>query len=155
QFEFVVSQWFNRTDHPERGDGHDPVLSQVTRAKSFTLPGGRPAHLTMQPFIFTTGGAYLFQPSISALRMLSSTSGVNEPPPRRPSTLRLGAGARRPRSDGSRQAGGPDASVTSGVRWRPSPPVQPTLTLSRGWYGANADVRSSIERTLFPAIESI
>ena len=72
QFEFVTREWFNKTDHPEAGDGHDPVISQVSRTKRFRLPGGRPAHLTMQPFIFTTGGAYLFQPSISALRMLSS-----------------------------------------------------------------------------------
>jgi Dyp-type peroxidase family len=87
QFEFVTAQWFNKTDHPERGDGHDPVISQVSQ-KRFTLPGGRPAHLTMQPFIFTTGGAYFFQPSISALRMLSSPIGANAPspapPPRRP-----------------------------------------------------------------------
>jgi Dyp-type peroxidase family len=81
QFEFVMSQWFNKTDHPERGDGHDPVISQVTRTKQFRLPGGDPAHLTMQPFIFTTGGAYFFQPSISALRMLSSTAGANAPTP--------------------------------------------------------------------------
>jgi Dyp-type peroxidase family len=82
QFEFVTTQWFNKTDHPERGDGHDPVISQV--AQRFRLPGGRPAHLTMQPFIFTTGGAYLFQPSISALRRLASPSVVPQPgrPPR-------------------------------------------------------------------------
>jgi deferrochelatase/peroxidase EfeB len=81
QFEFVMSQWFNKTDHPKPGDGHDPVISQVSRQKSFTLPGGRPAHLTMQPFIFTTGGAYFFQPSISALRMLSAPSSANAPSP--------------------------------------------------------------------------
>ncbi len=81
QFEFVMSQWFNKTDHPERGDGHDPVISQVRRTKEFRLPGGRPAHLTMQPFIFTTGGGYFFQPSISALRMLSSPAGANAPSP--------------------------------------------------------------------------
>ncbi len=73
QFEFVMSQWFNKPDHPERGDGHDPIISQATRTKSFTLPGGHPAHLTIQRFIVTTGGAYLFQPSISALRRLSAT----------------------------------------------------------------------------------
>ena len=74
QFEFVTSQWFNKPDHPERGDGHDPILSQATTAKTFTLPGGRPDHLTLRPFIFTTGGAYLFQPSIAALRRLSRSS---------------------------------------------------------------------------------
>jgi Dyp-type peroxidase family len=85
QFEFVTSQWFNKTDHPEDGDGHDPVISQVTRTKRFRLPGGRPAHLTMQPFIFTTGGAYLFQPSISALRRLAAPSrGITPGPPHAP-----------------------------------------------------------------------
>jgi Dyp-type peroxidase family len=78
QFEFVMSEWFNKTDHPESGDGHDPLISQASQ-KRFNLPGGHPAHLTMQPFIFTTGGAYFFQPSISALRMLSSPVGANAP----------------------------------------------------------------------------
>src|SRR5262249_8252001 len=81
QFEFVVSQWFNKPDHPERGDGHDPILSQSTRTKQFTLPGGSPVHLTMQRFVFTTGGAYLFQPSISALRRLSRPSAATNPAP--------------------------------------------------------------------------
>lgn len=101
QFEFVTREWFNKTDHPEAGDGHDPVISQATRTKSFSLPGGRPAHLTMQPFIFTTGGAYLFQPSISALRMLSSPlrSDPAPPRPRPPSAPPEGppARGRRPR----------------------------------------------------------
>jgi hypothetical protein len=43
-------------------------------------------HLTMQRFIFTTGGAYLFQPSITALRRLSRASAAPfpAPPPRTP-----------------------------------------------------------------------
>src|SRR2546430_17701272 len=48
QFEFVTSQWFNKPDHPQHGDGHDPILSQATPIKQFTLPGGSPVHLTMQ-----------------------------------------------------------------------------------------------------------
>lgn len=81
QFEFVISQWFNKPDHPERGDGHDPILSQAVRTKQFTLPGGNPAHLTMQRFVFTTGGAYLFQPSITALRRLSQAAVAPTPSP--------------------------------------------------------------------------
>ena len=81
QFEFVISQWFNKPDHPERGDGHDPILSQAVRTKQFTLPGGNPVHLTMQRFVFTTGGAYLFQPSITALRRLSRAVVVPGPSP--------------------------------------------------------------------------
>jgi hypothetical protein len=74
----VTSQWFNKVDHPERGDGHDPIISQAVRTKRFALPGGRPAHVTMQRFIFTTGGAYLFQPSIAALRRLSAPAGIRD-----------------------------------------------------------------------------
>ena len=81
QFEFVTSQWLNKPDHPERGDGHDPILSQAVRTKQFTLPGGGPAHLTMQRFVFTTGGAYLFQPSITALHRLSRDTAAPTPPP--------------------------------------------------------------------------
>jgi Dyp-type peroxidase family len=89
QFEFVTSHWFNKSDHPERGDGHDPILSQATRTKRFTLPGGHPDHLTLQPFIFTTGGAYMFQPSIAALRRLShpSLDQAPVPLPREPEPL--------------------------------------------------------------------
>jgi Dyp-type peroxidase family len=83
QFEFVVSQWFNKPDHPQRGDGHDPILSQVA-TKTFKLPGGRPDHLSMQPFIFTTGGAYLFQPSITALRRLARPATAPSPAPSPP-----------------------------------------------------------------------
>lgn len=83
QFEFVVSQWFNEPDHPQRGDGHDPILSQAA-TKTFKLPGGRPDHLTMQPFIFTTGGAYLFQPSITALRRLARAATAPSPAPSPP-----------------------------------------------------------------------
>ena len=71
-------------DHPQRGDGHDPILSQSTRIKQFKLPGGSPVHLTMQRFIFTTGGAYLFQPSITALRRLARPATAPSPPAREP-----------------------------------------------------------------------
>jgi hypothetical protein len=81
QFEFVTSQWFNKPDHPQQGDGHDPILSQATRIKQFKLPGGSPVHLTMQRFIFTTGGAYLFQPSITALRQLARPATTPSPAP--------------------------------------------------------------------------
>ena len=84
QFEFVVSQWFNKPDHPQQGDGHDPILSQATRIKQFTLPGGSPVHLTMQRFVFTTGGAYLFQPSITALRRLARPATAPSPAPSLP-----------------------------------------------------------------------
>lgn len=72
QFEFVQSQWVNNPDAPGDGDGHDPVISQASARRTFTLPGGRPDHIEMmQRFVTTTGGAYFLQPSLDALRRLS------------------------------------------------------------------------------------
>jgi Dyp-type peroxidase family len=110
QFEFVTREWFNKTEHPEAGDGHDPIISQATRPKRFRLPGGRPAHLTIQPFVFTTGGAYLFQPSISALRMLSSPLGDDAPTPA-PSPPRPQPRPFPPGQPPRRGRGRPDADV--------------------------------------------
>jgi Dyp-type peroxidase family len=73
QFEFVQSGWVNSDDFPRRGDGVDPLISQRGGARQFRLPGGRPDHVAlMQRFVTTTGGAYLFAPSISALRQLAA-----------------------------------------------------------------------------------
>jgi Dyp-type peroxidase family len=71
QFEFVQTQWVNDEDAPNAGGGRDPIISQDVASRSFALPGGRPDHVAlMQRFVTTTGGAYLFQPSIRALRQL-------------------------------------------------------------------------------------
>jgi Dyp-type peroxidase family len=79
QFEFVQGRWVNSDDFPRRGDGVDPVISQRGGNRSFTLLGGRPDHVAlMQRFVTTTGGAYLFSPSISALRQLAAGTTVDD-----------------------------------------------------------------------------
>ena len=93
QFEFVQSKWVNDPNSPKDGSGHDPIISQVDGARSMSLPGGRPDHVAlMQRFVTTTGGDYFFQPSISALRLLSgpqrpaATNPLTPPRRRRPGT---------------------------------------------------------------------
>jgi Dyp-type peroxidase family len=84
QFEFVQSRWVNDDDFPRRGDGVDPLVSQRGGNRQFSLPGGRPDHVAlMQRFVTTTGGAYLFAPSLSALRQLADgTTPPGRPGPR-------------------------------------------------------------------------
>ena len=72
QFEFVQRDWVNNPDAPGKGAGHDLVIGQADATRTMLLPGGRPDHITMmERFVTTTGGAYLFAPSISALRQLA------------------------------------------------------------------------------------
>jgi Dyp-type peroxidase family len=71
QFEFVQAQWVNRNDFPTPGAGQDPIISQSSDPRSFTLPAGQPATLEISQFVTTTGGEYFFQPSIAALALLS------------------------------------------------------------------------------------
>ena len=72
QFEFVQRDWVNNPDAPDTGAGHDLVIGQAQATRTMTLPGGKPDHITMmERFVTTSGGAYLFQPSITALRHLS------------------------------------------------------------------------------------
>ena len=87
QFEFVQSKWVNDPNFSKDGSGHDPIISQVNGPRSMALPGGRPDHVAlMQRFVLTTGGDYFFQPSITALRLLSvaATLPTPTPPPARP-----------------------------------------------------------------------
>lgn len=74
QFEFVQMRWVNDTAFPQADAGQDPVISQNTSPRSFTMPGGQPDHLELlNQWVTTTGGEYFFQPSISALGVLSQT----------------------------------------------------------------------------------
>ena len=85
QFEFITRQWVNDPDAPGAGGGQDPIIAQAARTRTFALPGGRPDHLSlMQRFVITTGGAYLFQPSVSALYRLAGTAAPTRPDPPRP-----------------------------------------------------------------------
>ena len=70
QFEFLQNNWMNRATAPNPG-GQDPLLGQNAlsehRERRFLLGDGR--EVTGLPdFVIPTGGAYLFSPSISALR---------------------------------------------------------------------------------------
>ena len=74
QFEFIQSAWINNPNFPEAGDGADPVMSQVK-----TAPLKCPFHTRPDPNIFdlkhfvtTNAGEYFFQPSKSALKLLTA-----------------------------------------------------------------------------------
>ena len=70
QFEFVQQRWFNDPNFPTPGDGHDPIVAQIT-PRTFELPTSRAGHLTlMQSFVLVTGGEYFFAPSIDTLHWL-------------------------------------------------------------------------------------
>lgn len=73
QFEFVQGAWVNNASFPTTGDGEDPIIAQSISGP-FRLPDNDPSDTvtpTMQHFVTTTGGAYFFTPSISALTQLS------------------------------------------------------------------------------------
>jgi Dyp-type peroxidase family len=72
QFEFIQTQWANREDFPQAGDGRDPIISQDVADPKFSIPPDH-LHLVLQRWVITTGGEYLFSPSISALRMLAES----------------------------------------------------------------------------------
>jgi Dyp-type peroxidase family len=67
-FEFVQAAWANQPDFPPPGGaGRDPIISQDADPREFNLPPQN-VHLTMHPWVFTTGGEYFFTPSLAALR---------------------------------------------------------------------------------------
>jgi Dyp-type peroxidase family len=69
-FEFVQTRWANRDDFQKGGDGRDPIISQDTPQRSFTLPPAQTMSFTQ--WVFTTGGAYLIAPSLSGLIAIST-----------------------------------------------------------------------------------
>lgn len=83
QFEFVTKFWVNNPDFKEPGSGHDPILGQNNqdpnreRQFKFTVEKhGKPEthEVTLrQDWVIPTGGGYFFSPSISALKLLSTT----------------------------------------------------------------------------------
>lgn len=70
QFEFLQNDWMNRSAVPSPG-GQDPLLGQNAlsgdRSRSFALRPGVEVK-GLPDFVIPTGGAYLFAPSLSALR---------------------------------------------------------------------------------------
>ena len=73
QFEFIQSQWVNKHDFPDFGDGVDPVMAQISQAPMQCPFRGQPAPTTVElkHFVTTNGGEYFFQPSLDALRELA------------------------------------------------------------------------------------
>jgi Dyp-type peroxidase family len=66
-FEFVQAAWANTPAFPRDGDGRDPIISQDVDPREFNLTPQN-VHLTMRPWVITTGGEYFFAPSLTALR---------------------------------------------------------------------------------------
>jgi Dyp-type peroxidase family len=71
QFEFIQSSWINQHNFPDAGDGVDPVMSQVSQGPIQCPIKGASTSIGLQHFVTTNGGEYFFQPSLSALAMLS------------------------------------------------------------------------------------
>lgn len=74
QFEFVWRVWSNKAGTPRAGAGIDPIIGQngdhppKERAVHFAIDDATKATVTIpERFITSTGGAYLFVPSIDAM----------------------------------------------------------------------------------------
>ena len=84
QFEFIVRAWLNNPNAHRTYDGHDPIVGQnpesgAGRERCFKFPVKDPdgqvrsVKITMpDEWVTPTGGAYLFTPSIAAIRGLAS-----------------------------------------------------------------------------------
>lgn len=77
QFEFVQQKWVNNPKFPPKppdvptlaGDpGQDPVIAQSAKGDMLITPEKKP--VSIQHFVTTTGGEYLFSPSISTLQKI-------------------------------------------------------------------------------------
>lgn len=74
QFEFAWRQWSNAINTPRADAGIDPILGQAGDARpesrvTYFVQGDREAKVAIpERFIISTGAAYLFAPSISAIR---------------------------------------------------------------------------------------
>jgi Dyp-type peroxidase family len=73
QFETIQAQWINDGDRFGLGRDTDPLVGEPhPGATKLTVPGTPPYFLTARPRLVTMrGGAYLFQPSMTALRHLA------------------------------------------------------------------------------------
>ncbi|BEL05101.1 Dyp-type peroxidase [Actinoplanes sichuanensis] len=73
QFELLAQRWANRTDRPRQGlpNGLDMIIGRTRPGdpRQAPLPAGTVS--TMVDYVTPQGGAYLFTPSIPALRALS------------------------------------------------------------------------------------
>ena len=64
QFEFIQSQWVNKDEFPQAGDGRDPIISQDTETANFAITPAH--HLSLARWVTTSGGEYFVSPSASA-----------------------------------------------------------------------------------------
>ncbi|MEU4164640.1 Dyp-type peroxidase [Actinoplanes sp. NPDC026670] len=88
QFELLVQRWANLTDRPRQGsvNGLDLIIGRTRPGTPRQAPLPPGAVSTMVDYVLPKGGAYLFTPSIPALRALSAGSSlgnVGECPPTR------------------------------------------------------------------------
>ncbi|HET9998716.1 MAG TPA: peroxidase [Nocardioides sp.] len=77
QFETIQAQWINDGDRFGLGRDTDPLVGEpYPGATKLTVPGTPPYFVTSRPRLVTMrGGAYLFQPSMTALRHLARLDG--------------------------------------------------------------------------------
>ena len=94
QFETIQAQWINDGDRFGLGRDTDPLVGEPhPGGTKLTVPGTPPYFVTARPRLVTMrGGAYLFQPSMTALRHLAAgfradRLGLREPA-RQPVELR-------------------------------------------------------------------
>ena len=75
QFEALTRRWMASPIAPNNGGGHDPILGQpeIGSPRFLDLEQGR-VEIGTQAWVRATGGAFLFAPSISALRSLASSA---------------------------------------------------------------------------------
>ncbi len=68
QFEFLMTDWINRTEQPRSEGGHDPILA-IGKDKFVNIKIENETHRLDLPgdFVIPTGGEYFFTPSISFL----------------------------------------------------------------------------------------
>jgi Dyp-type peroxidase family len=75
QFEFVLRRWVNDGDVLGVGHDPDPLIGTPSPGSKLKVPGDPPYFLALdRPLVRLKGGAYLFQPSVSALRRLADAS---------------------------------------------------------------------------------
>jgi Dyp-type peroxidase family len=70
QFQFLMQDWVNGNDAPKPTSGFDPVISPVSgRTFYVRRPDGTILSVALpKPVVTPTGGAFLFAPSISAIK---------------------------------------------------------------------------------------
>ena len=76
QFEFVQQNWCNNPRFGGLNDNKDPIVGDNARSDAppshMTIPGGHIRTRALPRFVTVRAGAYLFLPSLTALRFLSA-----------------------------------------------------------------------------------